>query len=103
MAGLPGGVIFDPFSQADNTTSRDFGGTGLGLAITSRLVDIMGGKIWVESKLDEGSTFHFTVQLGLQKEPEEKLIPVKFEDMKDLPVLVVDDNDTNLHILQEMQ
>jgi PAS domain S-box-containing protein len=61
--------IFEAFSQADSSTSRQFGGTGLGLTISARLVEMMGGRIWVESQPGEGSRFHFTVQVGLAAKP----------------------------------
>ena len=95
-------AIFDPFIQGDGSITRKYGGTGLGLTITSQLVDLMGGKIWVESVHGQGSTFHFTIPMDLSLNQEPELRPVEFKDIKDLPVLVVDDNATNRQILQEM-
>lgn len=93
--------IFQTFEQVDTSTSRKYGGTGLGLAISSQLVQKMGGSIWVESEVNRGSTFHFIVRLGLQSQPGE-IPPVgDTADLKDLPLLVVDDNATNRRILEE--
>ncbi|MGH9744670.1 MAG: response regulator [Candidatus Acidiferrales bacterium] len=93
--------IFEAFAQADSSTTRKYGGTGLGLSISSQLADLMGGRIWVESEVERGSTFHFTARLALQRAaagtPEP--VPVK---LRDLPVLVVDDNATSRQILEEM-
>jgi CheY-like chemotaxis protein/nitrogen-specific signal transduction histidine kinase len=94
--------IFDSFEQADGTTTRQYGGTGLGLAVSTQLVRMMGGRIWVESDVGRGSTFRFTVRLGLQTEPTGMSICVEFSSLKDVPVLVVDDNATNRRVLAQM-
>ncbi len=96
-------LIFDPFSQADSSTTRKYGGTGLGLTISSRLVEMMGGKIWVESELERGSQFHFTARVGMAdtKEIEVGTIAPP-EILRAVKVLVVDDNRTNRRILEGM-
>jgi PAS domain S-box-containing protein len=93
-------LIFEAFSQADSSTTRRFGGTGLGLTISSRLVEAMRGKIWVESEPGKGSNFHFTVCLGI----DHQALAASTEEMPlaGIPVLVVDDNFTNRRILTEM-
>jgi CheY-like chemotaxis protein len=93
--------IFRSFEQEDTSTTRKYGGTGLGLTIAARLVALMRGQITVESEPDRGSTFAFTAQLGLQPDPPEQ-VPVRPPaSLRNLPVLVVDDNATNRHILEE--
>jgi signal transduction histidine kinase/CheY-like chemotaxis protein len=94
--------IFEPFSQADGSTSRKYGGTGLGLTICVRLVEMMKGRIWVDSKEGIGSTFHFTASLGIQEKPALPPAAIEPERLRDLRVLVVDDNFTNRRILQSM-
>ena len=94
-------VIFEEFSQADSSTTRRYGGTGLGLAISAQLVDLMGGRILVESQPGRGSTFHFTVLFELQQPGMEKP-PARWRTLSDLPVLIVDDNATNRRILEEV-
>jgi PAS domain S-box-containing protein len=95
-------VIFEPFTQADSSTTRIYGGTGLGLAISKQLVELMGGTIGVESVPGGGSLFYFTTALGLQAAAEEEASPLRVEDLKNLPVLVVDDNAANRRILNDM-
>jgi two-component system sensor histidine kinase/response regulator len=95
-------IIFDAFAQADGSMTRKFGGTGLGLSICRQFVDLMGGRIWVESEINQGSQFHFTVKLGLDPqdiEPHEESESAHFDNPS---VLVIDDNATTRRIIREM-
>ncbi|EAR20358.1 hybrid sensor histidine kinase/response regulator [Nitrococcus mobilis] len=94
--------IFDSFEQADMSTTRQFGGTGLGLAISSRLVKLMGGRIWAESELGCGSDFHFTMKFSLAAERPAEAQPLEAVFPDNVRALIVDDNATNRLILNEM-
>jgi signal transduction histidine kinase/CheY-like chemotaxis protein len=94
-------VIFEAFAQADNSTSRRYGGTGLGLTISSRLVAMMGGRMWVESDEGQGSIFHFTMKLLRGKQAAVGAMPNPAV-LQGVATLVVDDNSTNRLMLEEL-
>src|SRR5690606_33718765 len=99
-------VIFEAFSQADGSITRKYGGTGLGLTISTRLVEMMHGKLTAESTPGEGSVFHFTAVLGLvrtdNKDPSKDQPPPEIYHLEAKEVLVVDDNDTVRRVLRNM-
>ncbi len=92
-------MIFQPFSQADTSTTRQYGGTGLGLTITSRLVGMMGGRIWLESEVGRGSQFHFTMRFKTSQMKSQAAGAGAARLLRGVKVLVVDDNHTNRRIL----
>jgi len=94
--------IFDPFSQADTSTTRKYGGTGLGLTISARLVALMGGRIWVESTLGRGTQFHFTILVKAAHRQVEIGTPAPPEVLRGVRALIIDDNRTNQRILRGM-
>jgi two-component system sensor histidine kinase/response regulator len=96
-------LIFEAFTQADTSTTRKYGGTGLGLTISTRLVEMMGGTIWVESKPGRGTRFHFTVRLAAADAHATRVGTIAPPEMlRGVKVLVVDDNRTNRGILEGM-
>ncbi|HXJ12671.1 MAG TPA: response regulator [Candidatus Limnocylindrales bacterium] len=95
-------LIFDPFSQADSSTTRKYGGTGLGLTISSRLAGMMGGKIWAESEVGSGTKFHFTARLKPSSGVSTPGASLGAKIPRGSKVLIVDDNQTNRRILEGM-
>ncbi|MBI3409440.1 MAG: response regulator [Planctomycetes bacterium] len=93
-------AIFEPFVQADASTTRKYGGTGLGLSIARRLVDMMGGRLWVESELGKGSVFHFTARLGVPAAANP--VVAQTLPLDDVPILLLAANVTQRGILERM-
>jgi signal transduction histidine kinase/DNA-binding response OmpR family regulator len=94
--------LFQPFSQADSSTTRKYGGTGLGLAICKKLIELMGGNIWVESVEGKGSSFFFTLKVKSGIEDSLSLLNKTIPDFKNKKILIVDDNFSNREIMKNL-
>ncbi|MHC5010742.1 MAG: ATP-binding response regulator, partial [Planctomycetota bacterium] len=94
--------VFGAFTQADVSTTRQYGGTGLGLAISANLVRLMGGRLWIDDDPEPGTTFHFTVRLAEDETAAAEAVVSHPDLLENLPVLAVDDNETNRVILETM-
>ena len=95
-------LIFDPFTQADTSTTRVYGGTGLGLTISARLAAMMGGAIWMENAVGHGAQFHFTARLKNRSASAAVADVISSEILRGVKVLIVDDNRTNRRMLEQM-
>ncbi len=95
-------TIFESFRQADGSMTRRFGGTGLGLSISKNYAEMMGGRMWAESRPGSGSAFHFTVEFAPTRRKQSAAPPISLADLSGRRVLVADDNETNRKILKEM-
>ena len=101
--GIPAGKqlsIFSPFTQADSSTTRNYGGTGLGLSISAHLVSMMGGRIWLDSEEGKGTQFHFTARLKVLDKLPESGLNVPLHALNGMRILVVDDHQTNRRIIE---
>ncbi len=96
------GSVFSAFEQEDGSTTRRYGGTGLGLTISKQIVEMMGGRIWVDSVVGLGSTFHFVAKFAESDADVAPFATQLASRVRDIPILVVDDNDTNRRVLQGM-
>ncbi len=95
-------LVFEAFAQADGSVTRNYGGTGLGLAICARLAGLMGGRVWLDSELGKGSSFHFTIALEKPERQHPVLTATHTSGLLEVPVLIVDDNAASRRILQDM-
>ena len=92
--------LFKDFSQVDSSTTRKYGGTGLGLAISKKLVNMMGGDIWVESEYKKGTSFFFTISTTIAKKQNRDYLRNNIQELQNRKILIVDDNSTNRKILK---